>query len=58
MDGIYNSQNDRTCVEADIKGNIRQIRKFHQKLMVWLGVCPKELLSLVIFENGILDHSR
>ena len=24
---IYNSQNDRICAEADIKGGIKQIRK-------------------------------
>ena len=34
IDEMYNSQNDRICVEADIKGGIRQIRKFPQKVMV------------------------
>ena len=32
--GIYNSQNDRICTEVDIKGGIKQIRKFPQKIMV------------------------
>ena len=62
IDWIYNSQNDRiwavNCVEADIKSDIRQIRKFLQKVMVWLGACSKGLLPLVIFENGTVDHNR
>ena len=52
IDGIYNSQNDRICAEANIKGGIRQIRKFLQKIMVWLGACSKRLSPLVIFQNG------
>ena len=58
IDGIYNSQNDRICAEADIKGGIRQIRKFQQKVMVWLGACSKGLSPLVIFENGTVDHNH
>ena len=58
IDGIYNTQNDRICAEADIKGGIRQIRKFLQNVMVWRGACSKGLLSLVIFENGTVDHNR
>ena len=58
IDGIYNSQNDRICAEADIKGGTRQIRKFPQKVMVWFGACSKELSLLVIFENGTVDHNR
>ena len=62
IDRIYNSQNDRIWTvnhaEANIKGDIRQIRKFPQKIMVWLGACSKGLLALVIFENGIVDHNR
>ena len=61
-DGIYNSQNKRiwavNCVEADIKGGIRQIRKFRQKVIVWLGPYSKELSPLVIFDNGTVDHNR
>ena len=34
IDGIYNSQNDRICAGVDIKGDIRQIRKFQQKIKV------------------------
>ena len=26
--------------------------------MVWLGVCFKEFLPLVVFENGTVDHNR
>lgn len=42
IDAVYNFQNDRIWAanrsEADIKGGIRQKRKFPQKIMVWLGV--------------------
>ena len=48
VDGIYDSQNDKICAEADIKGGIRQIRKFSQKVMVWLGAYSKGLSLLVI----------
>ncbi len=62
IDGVYNSQNDRIWAvnrsEADIKGGIRQKRKFPQKVMVWLGVCSKGVSPLVIFENGTVDHDR
>ena len=62
IDGIYNSQNNKIWAvnraEADIKGGIRQIRKFQQKLIVWFGVCSKGLSPLVIFENGTGDHNR
>jgi len=62
IDGVYNSQNDRIWAvnrsEADIKGGIRQKRKFPQKVMVWLGVCSKGVSPLVIFENGTVDHER
>ena len=62
IDGICNSQNDGIWVvnhvEANIKGGIRQIRKFLQKIMVWLGACSKELSPSVIFENGTVDYNR
>ena len=62
IDWIYNSQNDRIWAvnraEVDITGSIRQIRKFLQKVMIYLGVCSKEPSSLVIFENETVDHNR
>ena len=62
IDRIYNSQNDRIWAvnraEADIKDGIRQIRKFPQKAMVWLGVCSKRLSPLVTFENGTVNYNR
>ena len=58
IDGIYNSQNNRICAEADIKVGIRQMRKFPQKIMVWLGACSEELSPLMISENGTVDHNR
>ena len=49
IDGIYNSQNDRVWTvnraEANIKGGIRRMREFPQKVMVWLGACSKGLSS-------------
>ena len=33
VDGIYNSQNDRICAEADIKDGIVNFRK-----KLWLGL--------------------
>ena len=32
IDGFYNSQNDRICAEADIRGGIRRIK------MLWFGL--------------------
>lgn len=62
IDGVYNSQNDRIWAmnpsEANTKGDIRQKRKFPQKVMVWLGVYSKGASPFVIFENGTLDYSR
>ena len=43
---------------VDTKGGIRQKRKFPQKVMVWLGVCFKDVLSVVIFEDETMDHDR
>ena len=58
IDGIYNSQNDRIWVVNRVEVDIRQIRKFLQKIMVWLGVCSKGLSPLAIFGNGTVDHNR
>ena len=58
IDGIYNSQNDRIWVVNRAEVDIRQIHKFLQKLTVWLGTCSKRLSSLVIFENGTVDHNH
>ena len=47
IDGVYNSHNDRMWAvnraAADAKGGIRRKRKFPQKVMVWLGVCSKDV---------------
>lgn len=60
IDGIYNAQNDRICavdrVEADKKGGTKQMRKFAQKVMVWLGVCSNGVSPLVIFDKGTVNH--
>ena len=58
IEGIYHSQNDRIYAQANIKGGIRQIRKFPQEVMAWFGVCSKGFLPLVIFENETVDHNR
>ena len=33
-------------------------RKLTQNVMVWLGVCSSGISSVVISEEGILDHAR
>ena len=62
IDGVYNSQNDRIWAvnraDANIRGGVRQKRKFPEKDMVWLGVCSKGVSPLVIFEKGTIDHDR
>ena len=54
IDGVCNSHGDRiwavNCAAADAKGSIRRKRKFPQKVIVWLGVCSKDVSPLVIFE--------
>ena len=40
-----------------MEADIRQIRKFLQKVMVWLGACSKGLSPLEIFENRTVDHN-
>ncbi|CAF1350541.1 unnamed protein product [Rotaria magnacalcarata] len=61
IDGIYNSQNDRVWAidraDADKNGGIKQKRKFPQKVMVWLGACSKGVTSLVILDEGTVDHA-
>ena len=51
IDGIYNSQNDRIWEvnrsAAHTKGDLRQKRKFPLKVMVWLGVYSKGVVSPV-----------
>ena len=62
IDEIYNAQNDRIWAvnhtQVDIKGGIRQIHKFLQKVMVWLREYFKGLSPLVIFHNETVDHNR
>ena len=62
IDGFYNSHDDRIWTVnravADAKGGIRQKRKFQQKVMVWLGVCSKDVSPLVFFESDSLDYDR
>ena len=60
LDGMYNSQNQRIWAssrdEADEKGDIKEKQKFPQKVMVWLGVCSKEVTPLVISHRETVDH--
>ena len=62
VDGIYNSHNDRIWAcdrrEADEKRRRKQERKLPQKVMVWLAMCSKGVSSLVIFDEGSVDHER
>ena len=43
--------------DADMKGGIKQKRKFPQKVMVWLGACSKGITPLVILDEGTVDHN-
>ena len=61
IDGIYNFQDDRALAvdraDADKTGSINQMRKFPQKVMVWLGVCSEGITPLVILDEGTVDHT-
>lgn len=61
IDGIYNSQKERVWAvdraDADKRGGIERKRKFPQKVMVWLGVCSKGIMPLVIFDEGAVHHA-
>ena len=58
--GVCNSQNDRVWrvnrADADEKAGIKQRRKHPEKAMVWLDACSKGITSLVIFNEGTIDH--
>lgn len=41
---------------ADKKGDIKQKRKFPQKVMAWLGACSEGITPLVILDEGTVDH--
>ena len=60
IDGVDNSQNDRMWVinraDANKKGGIKQRQEFLQKVIVWLGVCSKDIMSLMILDERTIDH--
>jgi hypothetical protein len=62
FDGAHNAQNDRIWVvsgpAADKIGGPKQKRNLPQKVMVWLGACPKGLTPLVILDKRTVDHKR
>ena len=43
--------------DINIKDGIKERRKFSQKVMVWLGTCSKDVTSLVILDEGTVDHT-
>ena len=61
IDGLDNTQSDRVWAvdraDADKKGSIKQRRKFSHKVMVWLCVCSKGIMPLVIPDEGTVDHT-
>ena len=61
IDGVYNPQNDRMQavdrVDANKTGGIKQRRKFPQKAMVWLDVSSNGVTSLIILDDGTVDHT-
>ena len=60
--GVCNAQNNRMWSvdrdETDEKDGRKQKRKFSQKVMIWLGVCSKEVKPLVILDKDTIDHDR
>ena len=60
LGGIYNCENDRIWIvngeEANRRGGKKQQGKIAEKVMVWLAVWSGGAASLVLFENGTLDH--
>ena len=62
IDEVDNLQNDRVWISnysaANERGKMAEKRKLTQNVMVWLGVCSSGISSLVISEQGILDHAR
>ena len=44
--------------EANDMNGTKQRRKFATKVMVWFGVWSKGTTSVVILDNGSVDHSR
>jgi hypothetical protein len=44
--------------DADKNGGKKQKRKFSQKVMVWVGVCSKNITPLVILDKGTDNHER
>ena len=59
--GVHNSENNRVWkvnrADADEKSGVKQRRKHSQKVVVRLGVCSKGITSLVIFNEGTVDHA-
>ena len=58
--GIHNYQNDRiwadSRVEADKRSDIKQKRKFPEKVVVWLAVCSKGVSPIVVFDEQTIDR--
>ena len=43
--------------DPNTKGGLKQRRKFPSKVMVWLGGRSKGVMSLVILNEGTVDHN-
>ena len=60
--GIYNSENDHIWAinrrKANRRGGRKQQGKFAEKVMVWLTICLENVVFLVLFKKGALDHHR
>ncbi|CAF1052699.1 unnamed protein product [Didymodactylos carnosus] len=62
VDGVYNSQTDRIWAinhtEADKRDGVKKKNQFPTKVMVWLGACSKGMTTLVILDEGSVDHVK
>ena len=45
-------------MEATRLGGVKNKRQFPQKVMAWIAVCSEEVLPLVMFNEGTVNHAR
>ena len=57
IDDVYD---DRIWIvnrtDTNRKGGIQQRQKFPQQVMIWLGACSKNVTSLMILDEGTINH--
>ena len=62
LDGIYKSENHRIWTvnreEANRRSGKEQRGKFAERVIIWLSVCSEDVVPLILFDKGTLDHHR